>query len=173
MPFMGMFIARVNRCRSVREFVVCVLVIPSMVCVAWMSIFGGTAIHQVIDDNFTGAQDAELPRQLFQILGQLPLASITSFICVVFVIVFFGTSSNLGSLVIDTFTAGGKVDAPVGQPVFWCIFEGAVAIALLFGGGLAALQSMVIRIGLLFTVVLVLICKYVFRGLQSEWAENT
>lgn len=170
-PFVGMFIARVSRGRSVREFVVCVLLIPSVVCVAWMSIFGGTAIHQVITDNFTGAQDAELPRQLFQMLGQLPLASITSFIGIVLVIVFFVTSSDSGSLVIDTITAGGKVDAPVPQRVFWCIFEGAVAIALLIGGGLAALQSMVISTGLLFTLVLLVMCYCIFRGLQSERAE--
>jgi BCCT family betaine/carnitine transporter len=171
-PFVGMFIARVSRGRSVREFVVCVLLIPSMVCVAWMSIFGGTAINQVIADGFTGAQDAELPRQLFQMLGELPLASITSFIGIILVIVFFVTSSDSGSLVIDTITAGGKVDAPATQRVFWCIFEGAVAIALLLGGGLAALQSMVISTGLLFTVVLLVMCYCIFRGLQTERAEN-
>ncbi|MEH6648177.1 BCCT family transporter [Sulfitobacter sp.] len=171
-PFVGMFIARVSRGRSVREFIICVLLIPSIVCVAWMSIFGGTAIHQVITDNFTGAQDAELPRQLFQMLGELPLASITSFIGIVLVIVFFVTSSDSGSLVIDTITAGGKVDAPATQRVFWCIFEGAVAIALLLGGGLAALQSMVISTGLLFTVVLLVMCYCIFRGLQSERAEG-
>jgi BCCT family betaine/carnitine transporter len=171
-PFVGMFIARVSRGRTVREFIICVLLIPSMVCVAWMSIFGGTAIHQVITNNFTGAQDAELPRQLFQMLGELPLASITSFIGIILVIVFFVTSSDSGSLVIDTITAGGKVDAPATQRVFWCIFEGAVAIALLLGGGLVALQSMVISTGLLFTVVLLVMCYCIFRGLQSERAEG-
>ncbi|QFT60036.1 Glycine betaine transporter OpuD [Sulfitobacter sp. THAF37] len=171
-PFVGMFIARVSRGRTVREFIICVLLIPSMVCVVWMSIFGGTAINQVLTDGFTGAQDAELPRQLFQMLGQLPLASITSFIGIVLVIVFFVTSSDSGSLVIDTITAGGKIDAPLPQRVFWCIFEGAVAIALLLGGGLAALQSMVISTGLLFTLVLLLMCFCIFRGLQSERAET-
>jgi BCCT family betaine/carnitine transporter len=170
-PFVGMFIARVSRGRTVREFIICVLLIPSMVCVMWMSIFGGTAIHQVLTDNYTGAQDADLPLQLFRMLDQLPLASITSFIGIILVIVFFVTSSDSGSLVIDTITAGGKVDAPVPQRVFWCIFEGAVAIALLIGGGLAALQSMVISTGLLFTVVLLLMCWCIFRGLQAERSE--
>ncbi len=169
-PFVGMFIARVSRGRTVREFIVCVLLIPSMVCVLWMSIFGGTAIHQVLSDGYTGAQDAALPLQLFKMLDQLPLASITSFIGIVLVVVFFVTSSDSGSLVIDTITAGGKVDAPVPQRVFWCVFEGAVAIALLLGGGLAALQSMVISTGLLFTVVLLVMCWCIFRGLQSERA---
>ncbi|MGB3555106.1 MAG: BCCT family transporter [Jannaschia sp.] len=167
-PFVGMFIARVSRGRTVREFVICVLLIPSSVCVAWMSIFGGTAIHQVLNDGYTAAQDADLPLQLFKMLDPLPLASITSFIGIVLVIVFFVTSSDSGSLVIDTITAGGKVDAPMPQRVFWCVFEGAVAIALLVGGGLAALQSMVISTGLLFTVVLLLMCVCIFQGLRSE-----
>jgi BCCT family betaine/carnitine transporter len=84
------------------------------------------------------------------------------------VIVFFVTSSDSGSLVIDTITAGGKVDAPVPQRVFWCTFEGLVAIALLIGGGLGALQAMVISTGLPFTVVLLLICVAIIQGLRSE-----
>ncbi|QIK39914.1 BCCT family transporter [Pontivivens nitratireducens] len=170
-PFVGMFIARVSRGRTVREFVICVLLIPSMVCVMWMSIFGGTAVHQVVADGYTAAQDADLPLQLFRMLDGLPLASITSFIGIILVIVFFVTSSDSGSLVIDTITAGGKVDAPLPQRVFWCVFEGAVAIALLIGGGLAALQSMVISTGLLFTLVLLAMCYCIFKGLQSERAE--
>ncbi|MEH6647866.1 BCCT family transporter, partial [Sulfitobacter sp.] len=170
--FNSMFIARVSRGRTVREFIVCVLLIPSLVCVVWISILGGTAIHQVINDGFTGAQSAELPRQLFQMLGELPLSSITSFIGIILVIVFFVTSSDSGSLVVDTITAGGKVDAPVPQRVFWCLFEGAVAIALLLGGGLAALQSMVISTGLLFTFILLGLCYCIFRGLQSELTET-
>ncbi|MEQ6248135.1 BCCT family transporter [Sulfitobacter sp. HNIBRBA3233] len=171
-PFVGMFIARVSRGRTVREFVVCVLLIPSFVCVMWMSIFGGTAIHQVLNDGYTAAQDADLPLQLFKMLDGLPLVQITSFIGIVLVIVFFVTSSDSGSLVIDTITAGGKVDAPMPQRVFWCIFEGAVAVALLIGGGLASLQSMVISTGLLFTVVLLAMCFCILKGLHSERANT-
>ena len=168
-PFVGMFIARVSRGRTVREFVICVLLIPSLVCVLWMTVFGGTAVQQVVQDGFTGAQDAELPRQLFQMLSQLPLASITSFIGIILVIVFFVTSSDSGSLVIDTITAGGKVDAPVPQRVFWCVFEGAVAIVLLLSaGGLSSLQSMVISTGLPFTIVLLVMCWAIWRGLRQE-----
>ena len=169
-PFVGMFIARVSRGRTVREFITCVLLVPSLVCVLWMAIFGGTAINQVITDNYTAAQDAALELQLFKMLDVLPLAAITSFIGIVLVIVFFVTSSDSGSLVIDTITAGGKIDAPVPQRVFWCIFEGLVAIALLIGGGLAALQSMVISTGLVFTVVLLVMCWGILRGLMSEKA---
>jgi len=168
-PFVGMFIARVSRGRSVREFIICVLLIPSLVCVLWMSVFGGVAIQQVVQDGYTEAQDAALPLQLFKMLDALPLAGITSLIGIVLVIVFFVTSSDSGSLVIDTITAGGKVDAPVPQRVFWCIFEGAVAIVLLLSaGGLSSLQSMVISTGLPFTVVLLLMCFAIYRGLRQE-----
>ena len=134
-----------------------------------MSVFGGVAIQQVIQDGYTTAQDAELPRQLFAMLNALPLAGITSAIGIVLVIVFFVTSSDSGSLVIDTITAGGKVDAPVPQRVFWCIFEGAIAIVLLLSiGGLQSLQSMVISTGLPFAVVLLFMCYAIYRGLRSE-----
>lgn len=167
-PFVGMFIARVSRGRTVREFVICVLLIPSLVCVLWMSVFGGTALNQVISGGYEAAQNAPLELKLFQMLDPLPLATITSTIGIVLVVVFFVTSSDSGSLVIDTITAGGKVDAPVPQRVFWCIFEGAVAIVLLIGGGLTALQSAVISTGLPFTLVLLVMCWAIFRGLQSE-----
>ena len=170
-PFVGMFIARVSRGRTVREFIICVLLIPSLVCVLWMSVFGGVAIQQVVQDGYTAAQDADLPLQLFKMLDALPLAGITSLIGIVLVIVFFVTSSDSGSLVIDTITAGGKVDAPVPQRVFWCVFEGAVAIVLLLSaGGLQSLQSMVISTGLPFTVVLLLMCWAIWKGLRAERA---
>ncbi|WP_294607033.1 BCCT family transporter [Roseovarius sp.] len=167
-PFVGMFIARVSRGRSVREFIICVLLIPSLVCVLWMSVFGGTAINQVVADGFEAAKNAPLELKLFHMLDPLPLATITSTIGIILVVVFFVTSSDSGSLVIDTITAGGKIDAPVTQRVFWCVFEGAVAIVLLVGGGLASLQSAVISTGLPFTLVLLVMCWAIFRGLQSE-----
>ncbi|MEN9062443.1 BCCT family transporter [Ponticoccus litoralis] len=173
-PFVGMFIARVSRGRSVREFVICVLLIPSAVCLLWMSVFGGAAINDMVANPETSAVkanviDAYSPElSLFAMLEGLPLASITSVLAIVLVIVFFVTSSDSGSLVIDTITAGGKVDAPVPQRVFWCIFEGAVAIVLLLGGGLAALQAMVISTGLPFTVVLLLMCYAIWKGLLGR-----
>ncbi|PWE34231.1 BCCT transporter [Maritimibacter sp. 55A14] len=173
-PFVGMFIARVSRGRTVREFVTCVLIIPSLVCVFWMAVFGGAAIDQVLSDPVGSAVKAQVidsynpPLSLFAMLEGLPLASITSTIGIILVIVFFVTSSDSGSLVIDTITAGGKVDAPVPQRVFWCTFEGLVAIALLIGGGLGALQAMVISTGLPFTIILLMICWAILKGLMSE-----
>ncbi|WP_226621593.1 BCCT family transporter [Alloyangia pacifica] len=174
-PFVGMFIARVSRGRTVREFVICVLIIPSLVCVLWMAVFGGVAIDQVLSDPATSQVKANVidsynpPLSLFAMLEGLPLSSITSVLAVVLVIVFFVTSSDSGSLVIDTITAGGKVDAPVPQRVFWACFEGAVAIVLLLSaGGLSSLQSMVISTGLPFTLVLLVMCIAIWRGLQAE-----
>ena len=173
-PFVGMFIARVSRGRTVREFLICVLLIPSLVCILWMATFGGAAIDQVLTDPVGSAVKAEVidnynpPLSLFAMLEGLPLSAITSLLGIVLVIVFFVTSSDSGSLVIDTITAGGKVDAPVPQRVFWCVFEGAVAIVLLLGGGLAALQAMVLTTGLPFTAVLLLMCWAIFKGLQAE-----
>lgn len=173
-PFVGMFIARVSRGRTVREFLICVLIIPSLVCVFWMATFGGSAIADMIANPGTSAVkanviDAYKPElSLFAMLEGLPLAGITSTIGIVLVIVFFVTSSDSGSLVIDTITAGGKIDAPVPQRVFWCTFEGLVAIALLIGGGLTSLQAMVISTGLPFTIVLLLMCWAILKGLMSE-----
>tara|TARA_R110000764_G_scaffold193904_3_gene279200 strand:- start:27485 stop:29155 length:1671 start_codon:yes stop_codon:yes gene_type:complete len=167
-PFVGMFIARVSRGRTVREFLIAVLLVPSLVSVLWMTAFGGTAIGQFVTDGFTGVQDAALELKLFAMLGELPLTEITSFIGIVLVIVFFVTSSDSGSLVIDTITAGGKVNAPVPQRVFWVISEGVVAIALLLGGGLTALQAMSVSTGLPFTIVLLVGCISIIKGLMSE-----
>ena len=175
-PFVGMFIARVSRGRTVREFVTCVLIIPSLVCVFWMATFGGSAIADMIANPEASAVkanviDAYKPElSLFAMLQGLPLTAITSTVGIILVIVFFVTSSDSGSLVIDTITAGGKVDAPVPQRVFWCTFEGLVAIALLIGGGLGSLQAMVISTGLPFTVVLLLLCWAILKGLMAERA---
>lgn len=166
-PFVGMFIARVSRGRTVREFMIAVLLVPSLVSVLWMTSFGGTAIS-LIGAGFNDISEAALELQLFAMLSHLPLTSISSFVGIILVIVFFCTSSDSGSLVIDTITAGGKVDAPTAQRVFWATFEGLVAIALLLGGGLAALQAAAVSTGLPFTIVLLLGCYALARGLMSE-----
>lgn len=168
-PFVGMFIARVSKGRTVREFITCVLLIPSLVCVFWMSTFGGAAISQVIGGS-EAVVNADLAVKLFTMLEAFPLKAITSFLGIILVIVFFVTSSDSGSLVIDTITAGGKIDAPAGQRIFWCTFEGVVAIVLLLGGGLVALQAMVVSTGLPFAIILLLLCVTITMGLRSEKA---
>lgn len=167
-PFVGMFIARVSRGRTVREFLIAVLVLPSLASVIWMTVFGGTAIHQLVQDAYTATRDADLPLQLFTMLAALPFAEITSLVAIVLVAVFFITSADSGSLVIDTIAAGGKVEVPTIQRVFWCCFQGVVAVALLLGGGLAALQAMAVSTGLPFALVLLVAAVAIVKGLLNE-----
>lgn len=142
-PFVGMFIARVSKGRTVREFITAVLIVPTTVTVIWMSVFGGMAIDQIVNNIGTlgreGLTDVSLA--MFQMFDALPFGTLLSIIAVVLVLVFFITSSDSGSLVIDSITAGGKVDTPVPQRVFWAFLEGAIAVALLWVGGTEAVQD--------------------------------
>ncbi|QIR86545.1 BCCT family transporter [Paracoccus sp. AK26] len=167
-PFVGMFIARVSRGRTVREFLIAVLLIPSLVSTLWMTALGGTAISQVVNQGLVSVQDAALELQLFEMLAHLPLTGITSLVGIVLVIVFFVTSSDSGSLVIDTISAGGKMNAPTPQRVFWATVEGLIAIALLLGGGLAALQAMAVSTGFPFAIVLLGASFALVKGLMAE-----
>jgi len=171
-PFVGMFIARVSRGRTVREFVIAVLLIPTLVTLFWMSVMGGTAIEQAthgVGELAKGIGDVSLA--MFQMFENLPLSGLLSGVGIVLVLVFFITSFDSGSLVIDSITAGGKVDAPVPQRLFWAALEGIIAGTLLVGGGseaLSSLQAGAITTGLPFTVVLILMCLSLYRGLKSE-----
>ncbi|SDH78811.1 betaine/carnitine transporter, BCCT family [Vibrio xiamenensis] len=171
-PFVGMFIARVSKGRTVREFVIAVLLIPTVVTIVWMAVMGGTAMEQAsngIGQLATGISD--VAQAMFQMFENLPLSGFLSVVGIVLVLVFFVTSSDSGSLVIDSITAGGKLDAPVPQRLFWASVEGVIACALLVGGGneaLTALQAGAITTGLPFTVVLILMCFSLYRGLREE-----
>ncbi|MCP3675771.1 MAG: BCCT family transporter [Gammaproteobacteria bacterium] len=171
-PFVGMFIARISKGRTVREFLLGVLIVPTLLTLLWMSVFGGRGISQVknnIGELSAGMSDTSLA--LFQMLENVPLDQITSVLAIILVLVFFVTSSDSGSLVIDTITAGGKTDAPVVQRIFWAITQGIIASVLLYGGGenaLGALQSAAITVGLPFTVVLLLITLSLVIGLNKE-----
>ena len=174
-PFVGMFIARVSRGRTVREFLIAVLLVPTLVTLVWMSAFGGTALFQAengVGELANGISDVSLA--MFHMLEQLPLTGITSTLAIVLVLVFFITSSDSGSLVIDSITAGGKTDAPKGQRVFWAALEGVIAGVLLYGGGstaLSALQAGAVATGLPFTLVLLLMCFSLYVGLHKEWRQ--
>lgn len=175
-PFVGMFIARISRGRTVREFVICALLAPTAVCALWMSTFGGAAIDMI---NAGGGQgitatvvDSYKPEgALFGFLKEYPLYSIVAPISLLLIVIFFVTSSDSGSLVIDTITAGGKMDAPVVQRIFWCTLEGLVAIALLLGGGLSALQGAAVSTGIPFTIVVLVMAYCLWLALRSERAK--
>lgn len=167
-PFVGMFIARVSYGRTVREFITWVLVIPTIIGVIWMSTFGGTALDQLFTEGYRGVADSVPELALFRMLEGLPFTNIVSSVSVLLIAIFFITSADSGSLVMDMITAGGKMDAPVLQRVFWCVLAGLVAMALMLGGGMASLQSMTISIALPFGIVLLLMCIGLYRGLRDE-----
>ena len=172
-PFVGIFIARVSKGRTIREFVLGVLLLPTALTFLWMSVFGGTAMFMELGDSAGIIGDAvgkNVATALFVMLQQLPLTGITSFVGIVLVVVFFVTSSDSGSLVVDSLTSGGKLESPVTQRVFWAITEGVVAAVLLLGGGLQALQTASITTGLPFAVVLLVMCYSLYRGLNQELA---
>ncbi len=172
-PFVGMFIARISKGRTVREFVLCALIAPTAVCALWMSTFGGAAIDMINAGTGQGITavvvDSYKPEMaLFRLLDQYPLYTIVAPISLLLIVIFFVTSSDSGSLVIDTITAGGKMNAPVVQRVFWCTLEGLVAIALLLGGGLSALQGAAVSTGIPFTLVVLVMCLCLWMALQAE-----
>ena len=172
-PFVGMFIARISRGRTLKEFVLGVLIVPSLLTFLWLSAFGGSAMFLEINAlaDLSGAVKENVATSLFVLLEQFPIASITSIVGVVLVTNFFVTSSDSGSLVVDSLTAGGKLDAPVPQRIFWALTEGAVAAVLLIGGGLGALQTAAITTGLPFAIILIMITKSLLKGLETEHEE--
>ena len=173
-PFVGMFIARVSKGRTVREFIICVLLIPSLIIFVWMGVFGGIAIDQILTSPETSLVKANVidsyspELSLFGMLNELPFTKTASTIAIVLALVFFVTSSDSGSLVVDTITAGGKIDAPVPQRIFWCVVEGLIAIVLLIGGGLSALQAGVTATGVPFSILMLVMCYTIYKGLRSE-----
>jgi len=167
-PFVGMFIARISRGRTVRQFLISVLLVPTFVSILWNVTFGTAALVQVVEQGSTALSNAALELRLFIMLEGLPLAGITSFIGIVLVAFFFITSADSGALVVDGITAGGKTDAPVPQRVFWAIFQGLTAIVLLLAGGLGALQAASVTTGIPFAVVLLGMCIAIWKGLASE-----
>ncbi|MDV3348956.1 BCCT family transporter [Leptothoe sp. LEGE 181152] len=172
-PFVGIFIARVSKGRTVREFILGVLLLPTTLTFLWMSVFGGTAVSMELGElsgTISNAVNENVATALFVMLQQLPLTAITSFVGILLVVVFFVTSSDSGSLVVDSLTSGGKLDSPVPQRVFWAVIEGVVAAVLLLGGGLQALQTASIATGLPFAIVLLVMCFSLYRGLSQELA---
>ena len=170
-PFVGMFIARVSKGRTIREFVVGVLLVPVGFTFMWMTFFGDTALHMIMVQGIGALAEAvaaDTSVALFQFFEYLPLSGITALIATLLVVTFFVTSSDSGSLVVDILTSGGQEESPTWQRIFWAVVEGVVAAALLLAGGLVALQTATIASALPFTVVMILMCWGLLRALQIE-----
>jgi len=174
-PFVGMFIARISKGRSIRQFVLGVLFLPSIFSTLWLSTFGGSALNSALGGGAVQTQYTELGYGSFETLGmfitlnQYPLGIVSGLLATLLVVTFFVTSSDSGSLVIDHLTSGGKHDVPKAQRVFWAVTEGVVASVLLIGGGLQALQTAAITTGLPFAFILCLMCYTVYLGLSNEY----
>ncbi|WP_235894023.1 BCCT family transporter [Oceanidesulfovibrio indonesiensis] len=168
-PFVGMFIARVSYGRTIREFLLGVLLVPTLVTFLWITIFGNTALNIEMfgAGGIAKAVQENIPISLFVLLENFPLDWLTSALSVVVIITFFVTSSDSGSMVIDIITSGGNPNPPVLSRLFWAILEGAVAAALLLGGGLAALQTATITTGLPFAAILLGMCYALWKGLSE------
>ncbi|BAJ03021.1 transporter, BCCT family [Shewanella violacea DSS12] len=171
-PFVGTFIARVSRGRTIREFLIGVLFVPSLFTFLWMTVFGNTAIDAIMNHGATYLSDAvssDVSIALFVFFEHLPFSTLLSTIALCLVVTFFVTSSDSGSLVIDNLTSGGDHDAPVWQRVFWAMLQGVVASVLLLAGGLQALQTVAIASALPFLLVMLLMCLGLYKALKDDW----
>ncbi len=168
-PFVGIFIARISKGRTIKEFIMGVLFVPTLLTFLWISVFGGSAIYQELIGNssITKAVQNDVATAIYYLLEQYPLTKIASGLTVVLVASFFVTSSDSGSFVVDTLTSGGRHDAPKGQKIFWASMEGLVAAVLLIGGGLTALQTASILTGLPFAVIILIMCYSFYKSLKK------
>lgn len=170
-PFVGMFIARVSRGRTIREFVTGVLFVPAGFTLLWMTVFGNSAIYLIMTQGATDLaatvqQDVSLA--LFNFLEHFPFSGVLSFIAMAMVIVFFVTSADSGAMVVDTLASGGANNTPIWQRIFWAALMGVVAIALLLAGGLGALQTVTIASALPFSAILLISIYGLFKALRRD-----
>lgn len=175
-PFVGMFIAKISRGRTIRQFVFGVMMVPSVFTFLWFSVFGDTALNLIMNEGLTtliGDVQNDQAVALFKLLDELPGAFLISVLTVLLIITFFVTSSDSGSLVIDALASGGVVNTPVWQRVFWAVLEGVLASALLFGGGLKALQAMTVTSALPFAIVMLVAAVGLWRALTIEGHRET
>ncbi len=173
-PFVGMFIAQVSRGRTIREFLVGVLFAPTLITFFWMSTFGNTAIYEELygTGGISEIVSEDLSMALFALLEKYPISQITSGMAIIVLVLFFVTSSDSGSLVIDVISAGGHPDPPVIQRIFWAVLEGTIAAILLAGGGLIALQTAVVSTGLPFAAITLLMAVGLYKGLKEGKEEE-
>ena len=169
-PFVGMFIARVSRGRTIREFIVGVLLIPTGFTLIWMGFMGNAALFSILEQGHTGlitAVQKDSSVALFEFLSYLPFASISSFIATILVVLFFVTSADSGALVTDYLTAKSE-NSPIWQRLFWTVLMAVLSIILLVVGGLGALQSATMMSALPFTLIMLLLCWGLLKALHLD-----
>ena len=173
-PFVGLFIARISKGRTIKEFMLGVVLIPSAVSIAWISIFGSTAFHIELfgQGGITEAVNENIATALFSLLEHFPTPLFSIFFVVIAGVIFFVTSSDSGSLIIDFITSGGREKTDVRLRIFWALIEGAVAAALVFGGGLIALQTGSLVTGLPVCILMLIMCYSILKALRKYQADS-
>lgn len=175
-PFVGLFIAKISRGRTIRQFVFGVMFVPSIFTFLWFSVFGDTALNEIMNEGYAtliGAVQEDHAIALFKLYEVLPFTSIASFVTVILIITFFVTSADSGSLVIDSLASGGASVTPIWQRVFWATSAGVVASVLLLAGGLSALQTMTITSALPFSLIMIISAVGMWRALVIEGHHHT
>ncbi|WP_346837246.1 choline BCCT transporter BetT [Microbulbifer sp. SAOS-129_SWC] len=174
-PFVGIFIARISRGRTIREFITGTLLMPTMITILWMTVFGNSAIHFIREDGLQSLADIIQKDQslaLFQFLEQFPLSNILSLLAIVLVVIFFVTSADSGAMVMNMLSSHGRDDTPLWQRIFWSAIVGIVAIALLLAGGLASLQTAAITSALPFSIILLAALYGLVKALRTDSAKR-
>lgn len=173
-PFVGLFIARVSRGRTIREFILGTVLAPTLAAFVWFSVFGGTALNMEIMQGrpIAEAVGADVSTALFAMFESLPMAGLLSGIATVLVLVFFVTSGDSATLVLGMMSTGGKQDPGARVKIVWGVLVSGIAISLLLAGGLQAVQTATIVFALPFTVVILLMAIALWRGVRDDWDEE-
>lgn len=168
-PFVGTFLARISRGRTVREFALGVLIIPSIGIFLWFGTMGWAALHREVF-GAGGLGDLATQEVVFEFLNGLPLSVLSSVLAMILITTFFVTSADSGAYVVSTLSTGGMENPPLATRAFWVLLQGAVSIALAVAGGLSALQTASLVGGLPFSVVMLVMCVAVVKSMRSEMA---
>lgn len=173
-PFVGTFIARVSRGRTVKEFILCVLILPALVTFLWFSAFGGVTMRDILlgDTAMIAAVNDNISTALYVFFEKFPLDMVLKVLGVVLISSFIITSADSGALVVDSITSGGKLKTPRFQRVIWAMATGVVAAVLMYGGGLNALQTAVTISGLPFAILLIMMCFSLFTGMKEDYEKD-
>ena len=174
-PFVGMFIARISKGRTIRQFVVFVIAVPSLVSFVWFSILGGAAFDLQLNEgkDMAALVESGLESTLFDTLRSFPLSSVTVVLAVFLIAIFFITGADSASIVMGMLSENGAEEPKRGLVVFWGVATGAIAAVLLFADGLSALQTGVIIVGFPFLMVLIGLCVSLWKSLREETFEAT
>lgn len=173
-PFVGIFIARISKGRTIKEFVLGVLLLPAAITFLWFSAFGGISMNDILlgDTAIIDAVNDDISTALYVFFEKFPLAMVLKVLGVTLICSFIITSADSGALVVDSLTSGGKLNTPKYQRVIWAIAIGVTASVLMYGGGLNALQTAVTITGLPFAIILLIMCYSLLKGIRQDYEKD-